>query len=151
MMAFSIQYELEGDGWANASIIDGEKQAWASASYIHDSLDDLAQMALDLKKNRTLSVVSFQAEPGGTAFIVKNAGIFSYYEVRGYEYYEAHRGIDAQSYEVELVGKVKTADLIASIIHLLQEIYENTGVRKYKKLWLGYEFPEQKYLELSSA
>ncbi len=64
MKAFSVRYTLDGPGWAEAVVSDEHRSVRLTASYVHDSLADLASAALAVLKGAPKITVTFEDEPG---------------------------------------------------------------------------------------
>jgi hypothetical protein len=59
-----INYELEHAGWATVTLECGGQQVTMAASYLHDSLRDLARASHSLVEGAEEATVVFMSEPG---------------------------------------------------------------------------------------
>ncbi|MBB3166827.1 hypothetical protein [Simiduia aestuariiviva] len=150
-MKLNIEYKVKGAGWAEVSISDGTRSVDAAVSYMHDSLSELAEMALSIKSGHRESKVVFMDEPGELQFLVKVVGEEARYELRWYKHW-ASLGMGSESkYEVELKGRCPASRIIHQITNVLWEIYDGVGEAGYKKLWCQHEFPARLYHELKNT
>lgn len=67
---FRCSYILDGTGWATVSVSENDRQVDMTASYLHDSLRELSQAALDLCDGNSAVTVVFMDEPGEHHLVV---------------------------------------------------------------------------------
>ena len=48
-LSLSISYIVEDAGWAKITISDGDEEIENDVSYLHDSLRDLANLAIEMR------------------------------------------------------------------------------------------------------
>lgn len=151
MKKLSIEYVVEKAGWAQARITNGDSEAIITVSYLHDSLLELAQLALSLKKGAPEAKVLFMDEPGEHQFIVSTDGAEAKYEVRWYSDWESWGFRNKNEFHLVLEGATSVQRIVQQVAQVLWRIKEDLGAEKYKELWVEHEFPEQEFRELANA
>jgi len=149
MPKFTLSYELENHGWANVSFADNYQKFETSVSYLHDSVLDLVNMALDLKKGLTTSEAIFLQEPGETRLVVTVESENAHYEVRVYRDWASWGMTSLHEYEVLMSGLCRTSRMVQQIHSTLNKLYEDIGPKEYKKRWIEHDFPEALYQKLN--
>lgn len=100
----SLSYILKNAGWAVLEISDGDKTLSFDISYLHDSLKNLAESAIDLKTKSEKSVV-FMDEPGEHWLVLKRDGNNTIkYELRWCEDWANWNLINEGKYLIKLKG-----------------------------------------------
>ena len=150
-MKFGIKYKVEDHGWALVYLTDGDKKIDSPVSYLHDSLSELAEMAIHLKDGHNESKVVFMDEPGELQLVVKVEGETAFYEARWFNDWASWNMHPESDYRVELKGETTPARIVQQITTALWEVYENIGPEKYKELWCEHKFPMEMYRKLSGA
>lgn len=140
-----IDYILEDAGWAIVKISNEYKQIVLSASYLHDSLKNLAESAIELNTKQEKTVI-FMDEPGEYWLVLKkldNSKIE--YQLRWYEHWASKNLISEEKYKLMLSGSTTLPKYINQIRKNLIHIHENIGPVLYKEKWIQYEFPQYEY------
>lgn len=153
MAAFNEQwsYEVADAGWATLKFLAPQGELAFAVSYLHDSLGDLARLALALHKGSNRADAVFMDEPGEVHLTVQGDGDALVYELRNYADW-ASWGITAiDDYEVLARAEVARKDLVYSVYLVLDGIYVGMGIEEYKKRWMEHEFPLREYQSLASA
>ena len=146
-----IGYALSGTGWATLSFRADAGPVEFAVSYLHDSLADLARMALDLAKGAQGAAAVFMDEPGEVHLVVTGEKDDLVFELRHYRDW-ASWGITAMDdYEVLDRGDIRRVDMVRNIHAILERIYVDVGLVKYRELWVEHEFPLGAYEELVAA
>ena len=146
-----IGYALSGAGWATLSFRAEAGPMAFAVSYLHDSLGDLARMALDLVKGATAAAAVFMDEPGEVHLLVTGDADVLAFELRRYRDW-ASWGITAMDdYELLDHGAIGRVDLVRNIHAILEHMYVDVGPEKYRELWMEHEFPLRTYEELIAA
>jgi len=142
---FSLNYEVFEHGWAQISIGLGDQLIEQRVTYLHDSLTDLAYMALDLDNGISNLKAKFRDEPGQLDLVVSSIGSEVTIEVHRFQ-------DDANNSNMQLVakGKSETIRIRHQIFQVLHSIYTELGPEKYKERWKNHEFPTSLYLELKN-
>lgn len=87
---FQLQYELHEHGWAAARICHGEVSVEMTASYLHDSLRELANAAFSISRGSAESRVVFMDEPGEHQLtLARETGGECRYSVKWYNDWES--------------------------------------------------------------
>src|SRR5688572_30658151 len=66
-----LHYDLHNAGWATVTVECGDEKVEMTASYLHDSLRDLAAGARVLVRKGTEAAVVFMDEPGEHQMVVR--------------------------------------------------------------------------------
>lgn len=143
-----LNYILEDAGWAILEINNGEKIIKLDISYLHDSLKNLSESAIELKIKKEKFVI-FMNEPGEHWLILKkNEKNEIEYELRWYEDWANWNLINEEKYEVKMSGKTTLPKYINEVRMNLIKIYDEFGIKDYKKKWIQHEFPLSEYEKL---
>lgn len=144
-----LNYILNNAGWAILEINNGEKTLKFNISYLHYSLKNLAESAIDLKNCREKLVI-FMDEPGETWLILKKQENNTIeYELRWYEDWASWNLINEEKYQLAMMGTITLPKYINEVRRNLIKIYEEIGVEKYKEKWIEHEFPLAEYQKLN--
>ena len=158
MSKLTIEYFLDNHGWADVRFSDGKTHCESSASYLHDSLDQLADMALDLKHGVDAAFAVFVNEPGETQFVVNITNNEAFYELRQLDDWQSWGKQELnwekqphENYRVLLKGNCSPHTIVSQIHNQLRRIHDEIGVVEYKKRWQEHEFPLEKYQLLEKS
>jgi len=148
---FSIEYKVQEYGWVEVYISDGKTTIDSPVSYLHDSLCELAEMAISIKAGHKESKVVFMDEPGELLLVATLDGDQAHYEARWYKDW-ASWGIGSESeFKPVLQGVCASSKATHQITKVLWYIHQDIEPEKYKELWGEHEFPEKQFTELSNA
>ena len=145
MTSFIIEYKFENNGWAIICLRNGEQKFESSVSYLHDSLSDLAQMAIDLRNGIATTQSLFMGEPGELLLVVKTKNDKALCEARWYKDWASWGILSDSEFEVVLSGTNTINAIIQQISDTLKDIHDNIGIEEYKKRWIEHDFPTEKY------
>ncbi|MFP3976837.1 hypothetical protein [Marinobacter sp. KMM 10035] len=76
-MSLSISYIVEDAGWAKIAISDGDGEIARDVSCLHDSLRDLAELAIDMSSGARAAKATFMNEPGELQLVLAAHEIFA--------------------------------------------------------------------------
>lgn len=150
-MKLGIDYKLENHGWATVILTDHTTKYDSPVSYLHDSLAELAQMAIDLKNGKSEAKVVFMDEPGELQLVVNVFDEIAHYEGRWFDDWASWNMHPESEYKVVIHGACSVARVIQQITSILWNIYQNVGEAEYKKLWVEHEFPIKQFKFLANA
>lgn len=150
-MKFSIDYKLHEHGWAEVFLSDGSETIDSAVTYLHDSLLELAQMAISIRAGYKEARCVFMDEPGELQFLIKVHGENANYEARWYKDWASWGMGHESEFEVLLKGVCPSKRIVQQITEVLWRIHQDIGVEKYKELWVEHEFPIAEYTELANA
>ena len=140
-----IGYVLSGTGWATLSFrADAGPLAFA-VSYLHDSLGDLARMGLEMAKGANCATAVFMDEPGEVLFVVTGDEDDLSFELRRYRDWASWGLIATDDYEVVDRGTIRRVDLVRNIHVVLERMYVDLGLEKYRERWVQHDFPLRAY------
>ncbi|GAB4195272.1 MAG: hypothetical protein Tsb002_27610 [Wenzhouxiangellaceae bacterium] len=150
-MKFGIEYKLEEHGWATVVLTDGVEKYESPVSYLHDSLAELAQMAIDLKNGLSKTKTIFMDEPGELQLVVNVKDEVAHYEGRWFKDWASWNMHPESEYEVVVHGTCSVARVIQQITSILWNIHQNIGPTEYKERWVEHEFPIKQFNVLANA
>ena len=151
MSNFFIEYKFENHGWATIRLSNGKEKFESSVSYLHDSLADLAQMAIDLKNGSTTTQSLFMGEPGELLLVIKIQNNKALCEARRFRDWASWGILPDTEFEIVLSGTTTANEIVKQVSESLTDIYDNIGIEEYKKRWIEHDFPTEKYLSIISG
>lgn len=149
-MSFSLDYALEGAGWAGAIVRDGDAEVTMSVSYLHDSLNELVQAGVVLAGGGNTARVVFMDEPGEHHLNFSCSNDVATYEVRWYHHWFSWGEGKENENEIVLSGVATRNRVTGEILKVLNYLFEDHGLETYKRLWGEHEFPREKHLRLAA-
>ncbi|GAA3594536.1 hypothetical protein Q4Q39_06845 [Flavivirga amylovorans] len=145
---FFIEYKLDKAGWAFGRIGNSKKEIKFVASYLHNSLLELAQSAIDIKKMTSKRVV-FMDEPGEYILVIKRIdNIRILYELRWYNDWFSWGMYPEDKFVLELSGETTVPKYINQVRNVLFQLMEKHTEKEYKELWIEHPFPMKEFNEL---
>ena len=136
-----IDYKLQNAGWALVKISNEYKHTVICASYLHDSLKELAESALQLNTKNEKKVV-FMDEPGEHWLVLKKINDKEIeFELRWYDHWASKNFVSEEKYKVVLTGKTTLIKYINQVRKNLIQIYDEFGPELYKEKWIKHDFP----------
>lgn len=144
MVKFTIEYEVIVRLGAIVTFEDQTGKCERYASYMAHSLDQFADMGLDLKRGLDSARVSFVDAPSELQFIVDVKGGVAWYELREFENIASWGG-QQTVYDILLKGTCKPNRIIQQISKVLWRVYEEVGLEGYRDNFHRREFPFEKY------
>ena len=144
-----IEYKIDGAGWAIGKIGNGQKLTEFSVSYLHDSLKDLAESAIEIGKKELKSVV-FMDEPGEHVLILnrKEKNLIDY-ELRWYQDWCSWNLIDENNYDLVIKGQTTVPKYVNQVKNVLDKIMTELGPKEYRKKWMEHDFPIAEFEKLN--
>ncbi|WP_346881765.1 hypothetical protein [uncultured Algibacter sp.] len=145
---FFIEYKISGAGWASGKIGNNEKTITMGVSYLHDSLKELAQSAIDIK-NAELKTIVFMDEPGEYILLLKrrNDNIIKY-ELRWYPDWNSWNLISEDNFKLKLKGETTVTKFTNQVRNILIEILKDLTPEEYEEKWINHKFPMDEYKSL---
>ena len=150
-LSLSISYIVEDAGWAKITISDGDEEIVNDVSYLHDSLRDLANLAIEMRSGANTAKAIFMDEPGELQLVVtKNQNQIDF-EVRWFKDWQSWGLTSLSDYDVWLRGEATVQHLVEQVTDVLTQIHKDIGPKKYKEMWVEHEFPLEQYRKLINA
>jgi hypothetical protein len=147
-----IEYEVQEAGWALAKVRNDNAEVEMTTSYLHDSLKELAEVALYFVKGGNAAKVVFMDEPGEHQIWLERINDKELkYTVVWYDDWESWEMYPSDKYKTLLKGICTDKRLKHQVTNILWGIYENLGEDKYLELWGEHKFPTELYQELNAA
>lgn len=143
-----LEYIVEEAGWAVGTIGNGENVVSFDVSYLHDSLKELAESAIEIQEKETKSVI-FMAEPGESKLVLsKKEDRKINFELRWYADWASWNIISEDDYEIVLEGKTTIPKYVNQVRKVLAKIMDEIGPIEYRKKWQEHDFPMDEYQSL---
>ena len=150
-LSLSISYIVEDAGWAQITISGGEGEIVNDVSYLHDSLRDLAELAIEMRSGAKTAKAIFMDEPGELQLVVSKNQNQIAFEARWFKDWQSWGLTSSSDYDVLLKGEATVQHLVDQVTDVLTKIHKNIGPKKYKEMWVEHEFPSEQYRELINA
>ena len=150
-MSFSIEYKLEEAGWGIIRLSNEETSYESAVSYLHDSLGDLAHMAVQIRKGESKLESIFMDEPGELQLRLDINNNLARYEGRSYSDWASWGMASEENYELVISGICTKDVIVEQIAAILTKLYESLGPDEYKEKCPEHEFPIDHYRELTHA
>lgn len=142
----NITYELSEAGWATATISDNKRNVSIEVSYLHDSLKQLIDAAINLKKGTKAESVVFMDEPGEYHLVLNDDD--KSFSLRQYNDWASWDMYPIDDFKEILKGKLETDVFIKQVLELSDKIFIKYGLDGYKENWVEHEFPYNQYMKL---
>ncbi len=147
---FRFTYQVLNSGWADGIINNGEISVSVTASYLHDSLGELADAALELSKGAGSAMVVFMDEPGEHQLLLHRSSDQIFYEVRWFDDWESWGIFPSDKFESLLTGQASIDEFLTQIRSTLAEILSLHGFDGYKIRWIEHDFSIEAFNALTS-
>ena len=144
-----ITYALDDSGWATATFTDNDKEVSVSASYLHDTLKQLVEAAINLNEGAQTSCVVFMNEPGEFQLVLDKQN--ETYSLRAYDDWASWDMFPIENYNEVLNGTVNISIFCKQVLDLTDKIYVEYGIDGYKGNWIEHDFPYNQYMKLKRA
>jgi hypothetical protein len=146
-----LHYDLHDAGWATVTVECGDQRVEMTASYLHDSLRDLASAARALARGGTEATVVFMDEPGEHQMVLrwindKDVEV----EIMWYDDWRSWKMYDGPGRR-RLFGKTTAADVRGQVLSELRRVLDENGEAGYLKKWGEHPFPMAEMLDLEEA
>lgn len=145
-----LTYDVEDAGWAEASVRNCAGQHRMTVSYLHDSLSDLAEMAISLLQGEVSSQALLMDEPGEHVFFVTINGEQAQYELRYFADWASMGCVEEDDYKIITKGECVVQHLANQVFLILQKIDADLGPVVYKQRWVEHDFPTEEYQYLQT-
>lgn len=144
-------YEVQEAGWALFSVQGKEERMSVGVSYLHDSLGDLAQMALAFSQKATEATGIFMQEPGEVQLVVRAFENSLLCELRNFRDWASWGMAADDDFEVLMRWTVSRSDFVRNVHDVLERIVLSIGTEQYKERWVEHEFPSEAFQALALA
>ncbi len=147
----TLTYVIDGTGWATATLVTPAGSVRMTASYLHDSLGDLARAVLALQDGETDRIVVFMDEPGEHQVRFHRAGDDVAIEVCWYDDWASWKLEPRHAPATILGATVPFAVLRKAVARALTDLHDTVGVEGYKEQWVEHDFPQAEYQRLIAS
>ena len=145
-------YRLTGTGWAVATLGDDQREIEMVASYLHDSLEQVARAVLALWEGRAESFAIFMDEPGEHRVLFRRQGDEAVaIEVRWHHDWASWGLSPEDQYESVFAFASTLTKLRGEILSALKRVWDEHGPRGYEEKWVKHPFPIDAYAKLRCA
>jgi hypothetical protein len=141
---FTLEYELHEHGWATARLMHGDDQLEMLASYLHDSLKQLADAALQIARGPANTTVVFMDEPGEHQLTVTRLeDDVCHYAVDWCDDWHSWgmRKHGSQHPSRVAEGETESRRFIQQVNTVLWRLFDEYGTDGYKERWCEHAFP----------
>lgn len=146
-MARVIEYELEGNGWARSAITLADLRVGLTASYIHDTFQDmLAALLSSCDGQQAVEWVYFH-EPNSTHVYLTYAGGQQVMTLREFPGFRVPRPLLGHAGTLIGEDRVNLRDLVGDVIIAGSRMLEAHGEHGYLQSW-GRPFPTLEFSRL---
>jgi hypothetical protein len=146
-----LHYGLEDAGWATVTLECGDQRVEMAASYLHDSLRDLATAARAIVSGAAEATVVFMDEPGEHELVVRRGhGTDVDLEILWHEDWKSG-GVSAGQGQRKLRGSTSVAQLRAQVLSELRRLLSENGEAGYRQKWVAHDFPAAEMRDLEAA
>jgi hypothetical protein len=151
--SFVLQYDLHEHGWATARLFHGDVSVDMTASYLRDSLRELALAAYAISRGPGTSRVIFMDEPGEHQLtLTRDIGVADCrYELVWFDDWEIWGMHHLPGSQFVCAGTVPVRRLVQQVYTLLWNLYETYGEAGYEVRWCSHEFPTEPMQRLIGA
>lgn len=121
------------------------------ASYVHDTLRDLAQTVLDLEAGQAEGIVVFMDEPGEHHMHLQRSGDEVLVQVLWYEGWASWDLDSRDASTTVLTASISVAELRRLTVDVLADVLAKFGIEGYRAKWLEHDFPLAEYERLQAS
>jgi len=143
----TFTYQLDGAGWATATIADDGRHRDMTVSYLSDSLYDMAQAAICLLEGADSVRFSFDDEPGEHRCIITRTSD-TVAQIRVLWFDELWSNLPDERGSQVFTCACTIARFCGEVLSCLQRLLADHGLDGYKQLWVEHDFPSEKFERL---
>ena len=146
-----LHYELHDAGWATVTLECGDQKVEMTASYLHDSLRDLASAARALSSGAAEARVVFMDEPGEHQMLVRRTNDKDLeLEILWYDDWQSWKMHDGPGTR-RLLGRTSVAHVRGQVLSELRRLLRENGESIYLEKWAEHPFPMAEMRDLEEA
>ncbi len=146
-----LTYTVLNAGWAEVNVREGDADIEMVASYLHDSLRDLAQAAVNLLQGVSEQRCVFMDEPGEHQFHLTKREDKAYtLQIHWYDDWESWGMHPPDQRDLVLDSEITSQDFASEVLSNLLLINKELGPEVYKKRWIENDFPTDLMLQLKT-
>jgi hypothetical protein len=147
-----ISYILDGTGWATVTMSAGDHEIAMTASYLHDSLAELAQAAIDVRDGQSCASVVFMDEPGEHLMLIQaDAPGHLHVELRQFEDWASWGMFPRDRYRTVFEARCDVREFVDAVTRVLDEVLTEWGLDGYRRKWVEHEFPVEQHRTLAGG
>ncbi len=143
-----LKYEINGAGWATVTLTAAESSVRMTASYVHDSLGNLADAVLGLVDGKSETTAVFMDEPGEHHLHFRRERDQVAVTVTWYDDWASWNMSPKTAPKTVLSTTASLMDLRRLVTEALADVLKEHGMQGYKEKWSEHEFPVAQYERL---
>ena len=147
----TLTYSIDGAGWATATVSASTGSVKMTASYVHDTLRNLANTVLALDAGQSEGVVVFMDEPGEHHMHLERFGDEVRVRVSWYEGWASWNLYPLDAFETVLTATVSFVELRRATVTVLADVLAKLGIEGYREQWTEHDFPLAEYERLQAS
>jgi O-acetyl-ADP-ribose deacetylase (regulator of RNase III) len=144
-----LDYRLTGSGWAECTVTLGDQSVTMVASFLHDSLRDLASAALAFRDGAPSASALFHDEPGGHCLTFRRVG--DDVEVQVDWYRDRPRLPGTVPCTLRLLGRTRPPHVPGQVLSALRRVLARHGEEGYLRQWKHHDFPSRELEALAGT
>jgi hypothetical protein len=146
-----LNYGLHNAGWATVTLECTDQRVEMAASYLHDSLRDLALAAKSLRAGSPEVTVVFMDEPGEHELVLRRGdGDAVTVEVWWHDDWKSWK-MSSSPGTRKLFGSTTVAHVRGQVLSELQRLLRENGETGYREKWGEHAFPTEELRQLEEA
>jgi hypothetical protein len=146
-----LNYGLHNAGWATVTLECADQRVEMAASYLHDSLRDLASAAQALSAGASEVRVLFMDEPGEHELVLRRGtGDTVAVEVWWHDDWKSWK-MSSSPGTRRLFGSSTVAQVRDQVVSELKRLLRENGETGYREKWVEHGFPAEELRQLEEA
>jgi hypothetical protein len=151
-MSLRVEYEVGEAGWATCRVAFDEQGVAMTASYLHDSLDQLCDVVASVAAGARTGTVVFMDEPGEHQMILERVGDADVaVQVVWHDDWASWGSGPPSGGRLVLQGTTTIAHLRGQTYAAARHILESLGRQEYRRRWTEHDFPDAAFIRLKNA
>jgi len=146
----TIEYRLNGTGWADCTLTDGDSKCELSASYLSDSLRNLVIAATAVVSGFQRVSFGFDEEPGEYRWVITSPRL-NEVELEVLAFEELWGGLPDTDGRSLFKARCLPEDFAMAVQAAAHRVLEQYGEAGYIKLWHEHPFPSAQLAELDKV
>jgi hypothetical protein len=143
----TIEYRLDGTGWSECTLTNGEDKCELTASYLSDALRNLVLAATTVASGFTRVSFGFDEEPGEYRWVISSPRL-NEIELEILYFHELWGGKPDAEGKSLFKTRCLPEDFAAAVQTAARGVLERYGEAGYIELWHEHPFPSAQLAEL---
>ena len=151
-MSFRLEYDVGEAGWATCRVRLGQDVVEMTASYLHNSLDQLCDVVASVARGAQAGSVIFMNEPGEHHLNLQRVGEADVLvQIVWHDDWTSWGMGSASSSQMVVEGTTAIAVLRDQTYAMALHILDSLGPSEYRRRWVEHDFPEASFARLRDA